>query len=263
MSSVLIGSAYARALLSEIEPSAADIKMIAGELNLQICEVDAYGFDGALVRARELPLGAIVVRQSIPEGTRKAFTIAHELGHFLIPGHDEADRVCTLSDVGNWTDAAKKREREADEFAAELLMPDSIIRPMLEGIRPSLGVIEQIASRCRTSLSAAAWRYCDLTTEPCAVVWSAYGRIEWSKHSERFGFVLNRGAAIQPGTFAHGCAAGVRGPGQAKPVSAELWIASGHLLANVQVWEQSRALPNYDSVLSLLWMPEIKPGTGS
>ncbi len=49
---------------------------------------------------------------------RKNFTLAHEIGHFLLPGHDQTELVCTKADIGNWGDGSKEIEREADEFAA-------------------------------------------------------------------------------------------------------------------------------------------------
>ena len=225
-------------------------------LNLEVQEVDAEGFDGALVRARDVPVGAIVVRRSIPEDSRKNFTIAHEIGHFLMPGHDESGGVCSSGDIGNWKYPANAREREADEFAAELLMPEASIRSFIESSPPSLGVIEEIARRFRSSFSSAAWRYCDVTRERCAVVWSASGQVQWSKRSRYFGYCLQKGGPVLKGTFAFGCTSSSRGPSLPKPVSAELWIQSKNLPDGAVIWEQSKALPKYDSVLSLLWIKE-------
>lgn len=53
--------------------------------------------------------------------TRKRFTAAHELGHYLL--HENAEDI--MYRKRSEKDAA---EREADEFAAELLMPESVIR---------------------------------------------------------------------------------------------------------------------------------------
>src|SRR6266481_2455305 len=61
------GGAYARALARELPLEHGDLRAIASRLGLQVREVDADGFDGALIRAREIPLGTIAVRQSIRE----------------------------------------------------------------------------------------------------------------------------------------------------------------------------------------------------
>jgi hypothetical protein len=43
------------------------------------------------------------------------------------------------------------------------------------------------------SVSAAAWRYCNLVAEKCAVVWNTEGKIQWAKRSEDFPFLLRKG----------------------------------------------------------------------
>ena len=83
------------------------------------------------MRAKGTPFGAIIVRDSIREPGRKNFTVAHEIGHCVLPGHDKADLVCTSTEVGNWSDSAKEFEREANEFAAELLMPEVVVRQIM------------------------------------------------------------------------------------------------------------------------------------
>src|SRR5436305_9720798 len=118
--------------------------MIANQLQLDVNELDVKGFDGALVRAKGTPFGAIIVRDSIRESGRKNFTVAHEIGHFVLPGHEDADLVCTSAEVGNWSNSAKEFEREANEFAAELLMPEPLVRQVMATSEPSLTLIEQI-----------------------------------------------------------------------------------------------------------------------
>lgn len=248
------GPAYARAMLAELPAKLGGVREIAAALRLDLREVEANGFDGALIRARNLPLGAIVVRESIREAGRKNFTIAHEIGHFVLPGHHRASLACIASDVGNWTDASaeKELEREADEFAAELLMPASLVEAIIMGVPPSLDVIEEIARKAGTSFSAAAWRYCDLATEKCAVVWSTEGAIQWAKRVAGFPFFLPKGQSVQEGTFAAACFEQAKVPSRPRAVAAHLWIPS--LDPSVRMLEQSKALPSYRSVISLLWM---------
>jgi len=252
MTTLTKGAAYARALARELPGGAGDLFRVAPRLGLEIREVPADGFDGALIRAHEVPLGAIVIRKSIREAGRKNFTLAHEIGHFLIPGHDH-ELVCTKSDIGNWGDGSKAIEREADDFAAELLMPSALIQRIIGSAAPSLELIQKIAQRFHTSLSAAAWRYCDLAKEQCAIVWSKEGQIDWSKRSEMFALSFRKGSQLQEGTLAARAFAGLPIPKQRQEVSAGSWV-SGSVLADTKLWEQSKALPAYDSVISLLWL---------
>jgi len=252
MSKLSKSVAYARALGRELQVAREGLVRFAPRLGLEIREVNANSFDGALVRAREIPCGVIVIRNSIREPGRKHFTLAHELGHFLLPGHDETELVCTKSDVGNWGDRSKRAEREADEFAAELLMPAVAVEPIVRSTAPSLQVIEKIATRFETSFSTAAWRYCDLAKEPCAIVWSTGGRIDWSKRSQTFGFRLQKGMPIHEESFASRAFSGRARQKQPQAVRAALWISD--VDKATKLYEQSKALPTYNSVISLLWV---------
>src|SRR5208283_1626584 len=98
MTKVNRGPAYAKALLAELKVSGSpDARSIAAQLQLDVTELDVQGFDGGLVRAKGTPFGAIIVRNSIREPGRKSFTVAHEIGHFVLPGHDAGGAVCGSS----------------------------------------------------------------------------------------------------------------------------------------------------------------------
>jgi hypothetical protein len=257
MTKVDRGPAYAKALLAELRVSGpANARTIAAQLQLDVNELDVKGFDGALVRAKGTPFGAIIVRDSIRESGRKNFTVAHEIGHFVLPGHENADLVCTSAEVGNWSDSSKELEREANEFAAELLMPDVVVRQIVGASEPSLGLIEKIASSCGASLSAAAWRYCHISGHRCAIVWASAEGDSWSRRSDEFRFGVSLAGANRQGTFANDCFAGRDTPDRPEPVSADLWLDSQNVAVGARIWEQSKALPSYSSVLTLLWIKE-------
>jgi len=64
--------------------------------------------------------------------TRQRFTIAHELGHYL-SGHEDfsvrgKQEKIRVDGQFNWADPEQRQEQEANEFAAELLMPEKLIR---------------------------------------------------------------------------------------------------------------------------------------
>src|SRR5580704_4559887 len=252
-----IGPAYATALMAEFKiPGLPDLLDIVRRLNLTLKVVDSEGFDGALVRAEGLAYGTIAIRGSIRETGRKNFTIAHEIGHYVLPGHDVSASVCSPSDVGNWSDTSKEQERQADEFAAELLLPAAYAQPIFETTPPSLKVIQDVAERSGASLSATAWRYCDLITERCAVVWSHKKKISWYKGSGEFGFFLKRGKEVEKGTQAFECFSGTRSHESPEPIPADLWLDERVIANDSLLWEHSIGLPFYDSVLSLLWIKE-------
>ena len=64
---------------------------------------------------------------------RRRFTIAHELGHWRLhsEGADPQTRFCRTDEVealGEPTRSGRAIEREADRFAAALLMPEALVR---------------------------------------------------------------------------------------------------------------------------------------
>ena len=63
----------------------------------------------------------IFINDNDPE-TRQKFTLAHELGHFFLHMKDDADGV-----IISFRGDKNPIEREADIFAAELLMPKHLI----------------------------------------------------------------------------------------------------------------------------------------
>lgn len=100
---------------------------------------------------------------------RQRFTIAHEIGHLhLHPRTDTfwVDRSYRASkDHPHFGDAAE--EREANWFAAELLMPRAMIKPVAEELLSTRwmtdeALIEALAARFRVSRQAMGYRLLNL-----------------------------------------------------------------------------------------------------
>jgi Zn-dependent peptidase ImmA (M78 family) len=253
-----VGAAYAKALLKQLKlERIANICAVAEELRLAVSEIDVEGFDGALVRPVGIPAGEIVVRNSIREKGRKHFTVAHEIGHFLLPGHDKGESVCTSADLDRWSTREEKTlEQEANEFAAELLIPTDFARPIVRKCEPSLDVIADLAKDCDTSLSATAWRYCDLTSFRCAVIWNHAGIRQWCKKSEEFGSVLRMKTALPVDSWSAAAYRDRASGTPMQPVKAETWIESFNLKPEAEIWEGCKFLKNYDSIITLLWIKD-------
>ena len=118
---------------------------------------------------------------------RVHFSIAHELGHFYLPAHRE--RLLkgimhnSVIDFGSRTPI----EIEADEFAADLLMPMELFRAELNRFRNGfcdLNDLSKLAARLGTSLTSTARRYCESDREPCTIFFSENGVIRWGHSSE-------------------------------------------------------------------------------
>jgi hypothetical protein len=110
------------------------------------------------------------------------FTIAHELGHYFLPGHPDAlfpkgDGVhCSQSGF----QSQNQHEREADQFACGLLMPRDMFLAAVSGLSPGFSAIESLKDTCQTSILATAIRYAKLVDVPVAVIVSSADTIEYA-----------------------------------------------------------------------------------
>src|ERR1051325_10675045 len=110
---------FACALLAKFKMSKADLPDLASRIGLKIREVGSVGFEGALMRVPNKPIGIIAIKKDIREPGRKRFTIGHEIGHYILPGH--GDTVCKSADIGS-SRGGSDQEVAANRFASELLL---------------------------------------------------------------------------------------------------------------------------------------------
>lgn len=229
-----------------------DLVQLARRIGLRIQEVDAEAFEGSLVRALDGPKGIIAVKQSIREHSRKRFTIAHEIGHYVIPGHRTLENVCTSKMVESWQKGLSHSELEANEFAVELLLPARYVREALRLNDPSLGTIGKVANQFETSLTATTLRFVGLTDLACVAVWSEGKRAQWYKRSDACPLYLSKEILPCDGSFAYRLFEGSNAPNDFAEVPAGAWLDQRDAGRVGRVLEHSILLPNYDAVLTLL-----------
>lgn len=128
------------------------------------------GVSGALVK-----IGsdfAIAYATHIQSHGFRRFSIAHELGHLHIPGHAESllPPSQTLHESRAGYRSENPLEREADEFAANLLMPKHLFEAAMHHSGDGLSALLELSDLCETSRLATAIRYVSLTGEALAVV---------------------------------------------------------------------------------------------
>jgi len=121
----------------------------------------------------------------VPSEGFQRFSVAHELGHYLLDGH--IDHV--LPGGGIHTShagfvSADPYELEADHFAAGLLMPKGPFRRAIGRCDPGLEIIEAMARDCLTSLTATAIRYAELTDDAVGIIISTGQTIDYCFLSE-------------------------------------------------------------------------------
>lgn len=129
---------------------------------------EAEDISGLLYRAAGAT-PVIGVNSTNPK-VRQRFTIGHELGHLALhPGQDLILERLVRLNFRNATSstASDQEEIEANQFAAELLMPPELLRHsltiLLQGKPiPDLEVVRRLARRFEVSQSAMEYRLTSL-----------------------------------------------------------------------------------------------------
>jgi hypothetical protein len=178
------GELQAHEVLSKLQISALPVNpfTVADRRDITHQEESSIGsgISGCLMKVGN-EFGILYSSRFASEGFKR-FTVAHELGHYFLPGHVDAlfgkGQQCHYSDSGFTSD--DKYEREADSFAASLLMPKLLFKAACGQSGQGLDAIETLAGLCVTSLTATAIRFAKLCDEPVAVVCSKGNRVEFT-----------------------------------------------------------------------------------
>lgn len=253
-----LSSAKAKGIIQSLQirnPSEIHVRDIAMERGAFVRERSLEGSEARLVRKGGL--GIITVNSTIPEEGRKRFAIAHELGHFEL--HSASQLIlCSEEDMFIWNES-KSQELEANEFAANILMPEEIFARFIKPEQPNMDKVRELAREFRTTLTATVLRYVQLSIEPCAVVISKDGVIKWYTKSTSFNFHVKVGEKLSPNTYAFDFYDGVDLSERPQKAPAYAWL-SGNIDEEAEIYEHSSALASYGVVLSLLWIhDEIRP----
>lgn len=164
----------------QLEPAMAipvPVEQLCSKFDItSIGELDTEGFEAALITDDCKSAGAILVAGERSR-QRRRFSIAHELGHFLIPSHlrRPGERaLCSTEHLGmhdvKEQDRRRRMEAEANRFAALLLIPPPVLRGELKAIRhPDVSDVVRLAKLFDVSKDAMARAYADYTREPVAI----------------------------------------------------------------------------------------------
>ena len=119
--------------------------------------------------------------------TRARFTLGHELGHFFIDEHRRSliNGVAAHPSVVDFQ-SNNEAEREADNFAAFLLMPKGRFCSEAKRKPTSANAIYGLSKKFGTSLTSTAIRFIKTTEKPVLVMlWTHMGR-QWGWASKSF-----------------------------------------------------------------------------
>lgn len=210
--------------------------------------------------------GVILVNPNDSYETRTRFSIAHELGHFELHKDISSSISCNERALNDWfgKQAHQRREIEANEFASELLLPEIFVDAEINGDeKPSLNLVEKLASKYQASFFASARRFIDLTEEACALVFFNKGQILYHFRSNLFqqqGYWIAPGP-LEPASMAYDAAKEGKNGTYMSTVDAGTWIDTSdkkdwqrRKIEEAEILEQALYFPRLDMGVSLLWI---------
>jgi hypothetical protein len=243
----------ARRILQKLmveEPSDIDLMAIIGFLGgLTVEERGLDAAEGRILWGRNG--AAIRIKAGLWPG-RKRFTLAHEIGHYVLHKHDPHGRFDTWHQFAIWNEA--NEEAEANVFAAEALMPDYLFTPRLKRQSPSFRNLDELAQEFAASRLATALQYVHYCHEQVALVFSLDGLVVWSKASKQFPWRIRRGQLSKDSGAGALAAGNPNETGRMAPTPVYAWLSDFEFDRDVDIMEESRAIPSYGGgILSLLW----------
>ena len=252
--------------LTHVVPVPLD--QVAGQLGIVVRRerFETAGFDSCLIRAADLPFFIAVVNETSGNERRQRFSLAHEIGHAVLPAHRSLAYACAVQESApeeperQFSVAAHEAsaaEREADAFAAALLLPTRALQGDA-AVELEPGDLDELADKYLVSYTALVFRLIPLSPANAAAFLSRDGNVVLWKRSRAMDIRVRGLGRLNPASLAHrlftweGARAGEALTGEVSPEAwfdADSWRswlselereAPGDLHAGFVVYEASR-----------------------
>ena len=237
-------------------PAEIDIEAIALDQGLYVTTGPLSGSWARLLRKGSG--GVVRLSSSIQSEGQRRFCVAHEIGHFLLHADRNQIEQCRFEDMlpGH---ARRAEEPEANAFAGELLMPQTIFPSCLDPNELTLAMLDDVSSAFEVTISATIHRVIDVAVHICALVRSEAGRMKSFHVCNDFPFrIRSMGSQLD----LRSCAGEFFRDGfveeREDDVPADAWLEDQRLHGHDTVRELTVPMPRYDTALSVLW---IVPGS--
>jgi Zn-dependent peptidase ImmA (M78 family) len=249
----LTATLRARSFVGKVAPPSfpVDLQLYADQANARIKVAYDLGNDedGFSMMKPKGGYGICVNGNQTVE--RQRFTICHELAHITLglPSQHGGDPSWNYS---------KRAPNEVlcDVFAAELLLPYKLFKPLVDEADPSLTIVSDLARQFEASLVSTGSRFAALSGLPCAFVLSQGGKVRYASRSTSLRAArgwIPLGGTLPATSIAERCRNGENQSGP-EEIDAEIWFPD---------WENDGTLVEdalhvraYDQTLSLLWFED-------
>ncbi|RQV65901.1 ImmA/IrrE family metallo-endopeptidase [Burkholderia cenocepacia] len=216
----------AEALISEFgisSPSELDVEAIACDAGMDVRYELLDGCEATLVGVKNQAIATI--RPSGNRG-RERFSVAHELGHWNL--HRGKSFRCRVDDQSENLASDVTLEKQADSYAAHLLMPRYLFDPAIRsGAKiPTFKHIGEVAQAFEVSVAATIIRMAEVDTLPVIVACYDGRGIRWraiAPHVPRRWHLVQ---SLDEDSFAYDIANGVKSIQCSGKQSADAWFSN-------------------------------------
>ena len=157
-----------------------------------VLEYRNFNSDKVLGKSEGNSKGALIyINKNIPDYRRSNFTVAHEIGHVCMHIMPERNLLFECGSEKLKSSFSDSIEKEANGFAAGLLMPKRLIKNISNG-EINWRNISIISKHCKTSLEASYRRMSFLSETPSALVVHQNGRFRRFAASRSFDYLIKR-----------------------------------------------------------------------
>lgn len=156
-------------------PAEIDVEAIAYHYGAFVTKEKLHGSAARIIGKGDRAFITVDSEASLP---RQRFSIAHELGHWMIDRGKLSTVICSEKAlVAGWK--VDDPERRANRFAADLLMPSYLFAPAARGRPIIFDTVRELCREFQTSVTATAIRLVESGSLPSIVVCSTSNGIKW------------------------------------------------------------------------------------
>jgi Zn-dependent peptidase ImmA (M78 family) len=182
------------------------------------------GIDGMLSKRKKHKDWCISYDETVTVPGRINFTIAHELGHYLLHRKLRETFQCGQTEMMDYDSVESKRlEAQANTFASYLLMPRNDFDSQIKGHEISFELLGHCAERYQTSFTATLLKWLEFPEEAAMLVVADHDEfICWSfcsQSAKRLGAYKSPGEMVLSSAldYLRANTSGVRAPRRVEP----------------------------------------------
>ncbi|HEY1039516.1 MAG TPA: ImmA/IrrE family metallo-endopeptidase [Bacteroidia bacterium] len=237
-------------------PTEFPLDMIVFGRGATLIEKPLINSEGRIVFGKEKAI--ITINSDIAYPGKKRFVIAHELGHYEMHRnvhtvHNDTDATLEFFQSGN-------HETEANEFASELLMPESLFKKECTGKKFSPDLLRQLSEKFQTSVTSTAYKYFEIGDHPICLFYSHNNKVRyWKRPDDYQHFIVDR-TRLSPPEDSVAAEFFTKQKIYPKEQSKQqIWKSTWFELKewendnDFKIYEYCIITPKYNTVLSIVW----------